>query len=360
MSMHNFVTAANGVVRSKIFIAASITVLAALGVGAALSHTSSTPVIRATPKVTPRATPKVAPKVAPKAAAPATNPLTGLGPLPPGPVIAVTIDDTAAARPSLGVERADVIYIEQAEGGLSRMVAVFASSKPQVEAVRSVRESNPELLADYGRIVLVASGGDSLELAPLDASPLFSSINDRGGVGFHRDSSRAAPYNLVADLAKISTALKTAAGARNVGFTWAVSDPRLTLAPPAAYVNTLVGSTSVSFAWDAKTGLYERTAGGSPLLAASGSPIAKPNVLIQYTQITPDNADVDTAGNPAMYTHTIGTGRVDLFRNGKHVQGTWTRATLSSPTTFADASGKPLLFAPGGVFVVLAGTGAPS
>jgi hypothetical protein len=356
MSTHKFVTAATVVIRSKIFILASVTVVAALVVGAALSHTSSSPLTKPIPKSMPKSTDKVAPLVV----APATNPLTGLGLPPPGPVVAVTIDDTAAGRPSLGVEQADVIYIEQAEGGLSRMVAVFASSKPQVEAVRSVRESNPELLADYGRIVLVASGGDSLELAPLDQSPLYSTINDRGGVGFHRDSSRVAPYNLVANLAQISTAFKTAAGVRNVGFTWAVSDPRLTLAPAAPYVNTLVGSTPVSFAWNAKTGLYERTIGGLPLLAASGSPIAKPNVLIQYTQITSDDADVDTAGNPAMYTHTVGTGKVELFRNGKHIQGTWTRANQKSLTTFADASGKPLWLAPGGTFVVLARANAPS
>jgi hypothetical protein len=354
MSAHRFVTAATGVIRSKIFIGASVLVVAAVVVLAALSHTGSTPVIKVTPKAAVRAPAPRPPVVV------ATNPLTGLGPLPAGPVVAVTIDDTPAARPSLGVQLADVIYIEQAEGGLSRMVAVFASSKPQVEAVRSVRESNPELLAEYGRIVLVASGGDSLELAPLDQSPLFSSINDRGAVGFHRDNSRAAPYNLVANLAQISAAFKTAARVRNVGFTWAASDPRLGLAPAAPFVNTLVGSTPVSFAWDARTGLYERTAGGSPLLAASGAPVAKPNVLIQYTQITPDNADVDTAGNPAIYTHTVGTGAVELFRNGKHIRGTWTRPSLSSPTTFADASGKPLLFAPGGTFMVLVRPGAPS
>lgn len=355
MRTHRLVAAATGVIRSKTFIGASVLVVAALVVGTALSHTGSPPVTKVvTGKAAVRAPAPRPPVVV------ATNPLTGLGPLPAGPVVAVTIDDTAAARPSLGVQLADVIYIEQAEGGRCRMVAVFAPPSPQVEAVRSVRERNPELLAEYGRIVLVASGGDSLELAPLDQSPLFSSINDRGAVGFHRDNSRAAPYNLVANLAQISAAHKAAARVRNVGFTWAVVDPRLALAPAAAYVNTLVGSTPVSFAWDATTGLYERTAGGSPLLGASGAPVAKPNVLIQYTQITPDNADVDTAGSPATNTHTVGTGRVELFRSGKHIRGTWTRPSLSSPTTFADASGKPLLFAPGGTFMVLVGPAAPS
>src|SRR5450631_3091903 len=156
----------------------------------------------------------------------AVNPLTGLAPSPKGPVIGVKLDDTQAGRPSLGLEKADVIYIEEAEGGLSRMLAVYASAKPQVEAVRSVRASDPELLGAYGRIILVASGGGGSALPTLDRSGLWSSINDRNGVGFYRDSSRQAPYNLVSDLAKVSAAIK-GVGVRDVGFTWSAVDPQL-------------------------------------------------------------------------------------------------------------------------------------
>src|SRR4051794_15497924 len=64
---------------------------------------------------------------------PRLNPLTGVGPAPTGPIIAVKVDDTASGRPSRGIDQADVIYIEQAEGGLTRMVAVFGTHLPVVE-----------------------------------------------------------------------------------------------------------------------------------------------------------------------------------------------------------------------------------
>jgi hypothetical protein len=108
------------------------------------------------------------------------------------------------------------------------------------------------------------------------------------------------------------------------------------------------------------TARYVRTVDGHPLLVASGAPVAKPNVLVQYCQITPDRSDVDVKGNPSMYTHTMGTGRLVLFRNGKRVNGTWSRPSNEARTTFRDASGKQLLFAPGGTFVVLVGPGAPA
>ena len=289
----------------------------------------------------------------------ATNPLTGVGAPPSGPVVAVKLDDTAAGRPSLGLEKADVIYIEEAEGGLSRMLAVYASVKPQVEAVRSVRTSDPELVGAYGKIILVASGGGGNALPTLDRSGLWSSINDRGQGGFSRDPARSAPYNLVADLATISAAIK-GEGVRNVGFTWATHDPRLATAKAAPTVNTLVGSTSVDFVWNAQLGRYVRSIGGQLLLAASGAPVAKPNVLVQYCNVNPDRSDIDVNGNPSMFTTTVGNGRVVLFRNGKRMEGTWSRPSNGARTVFKDAAGKPLLLAPGGTFVVLVRPGAPA
>jgi hypothetical protein len=300
----------------------------------------------------PTAFPRVVPTVA------GTNPLTGIGGLPKGPVIAVKVDDTAGGLPSMGLEQADVIYIEEAEGGLSRMVAVFAGAKPRVRAVRSVRSSDPELLGQYGRIILVASGGGGQSLPDLDRSPLRSSIFDRGQVGFTRDQSRPGPYNVVSDLAKVSAAIK-ADGVRNVGFTWAAGDPRLARAKSAATVSTRVGTTPVGFVWDAKLARYVRTIGGQRILAASGAPVAKPNVLVQFCQVRADRSDVDVNGNPSAYTKSVGSGRVVLFRNGKRIEGTWSRSTVNAPTKFTDAAGKALLLAPGGTFVALVRPGTP-
>ena len=266
------------------------------------------------------------------------------------------MDDTAAGRPSLGLEKADVIYIEEVEGGLTRMVAVFASAKPKVRAVRSIRSSDPELLGQYGRIIAVASGGGHKALQALDSSTLHSVINDRGQAGFFRDHSRPAPYNLVADLAKVGATVK-GDGVRNVGFTWAASDPQLAGAKLAATVNTRVGSTRLDFVWDAKLARYVRTVDGRRVLTGSDAPVAKPNVLVQFCQIKPDRTDHDVNGNPTMFTKSVGSGRVVLFRNGKRIEGTWARSSISAPTTFTDVAGNPLLFAPGGTFVALARAG---
>ncbi|HTZ45610.1 MAG TPA: DUF3048 domain-containing protein [Jatrophihabitans sp.] len=315
----------------------------------------------AAPTVTPSSSSvSASPTPAPTTARPMArlNPLTGVGPAPAGPVLAVKIDDTANGRPSRGIDQADVLYIEQAEGGLTRMVAVFGTHKPVVEAVRSVRASDAELLEQYGPITLVASGGGGDSLTTLDRSIVKGVINDRGGPGFSRDANRPAPYNLQSNLAQVAAAVNTG-GSKPIGFTFARTDPQLAHAAAAPAVNTVVGSTAVSFAWEPTIGKYVRTIGGQHLAAADGALVASPNVLVQLCQVSVNPNDVDVEGNPSQFTHSVGSGTVVLFRNGKRITGRWKRANAASGTTFTDLSGKPLLMAPGGAIVVLATVGAP-
>jgi Protein of unknown function (DUF3048) N-terminal domain/Protein of unknown function (DUF3048) C-terminal domain len=314
-----------------------------------------------TPTPTPTPTPTQKPKPPPKPKPKPVNPLTGIGAPPKGPVIAVKIDNVADARPQVGLNAADVIYVEQAEGGLTRLLAVYASYKPRTVApVRSVRNADPELLAQYGKIVLAFSGGAGGPLATFRRSGLVDgSSNARGGL-YRRLSNKPAPHNLAVDLYLLGKALPAAAGARNVGFGWALRDPRLLKARHIRWFTLRMGSTTLSYSYDAAHQRFVATGPGGALVRdAAGQPLAKPNVLIQFCPTTVDRGDVDVAGNPASYTHTIGHGRALLFRDGRVIDGTWQRGSAIAPTQFLDKSGKPMLLRPGGTWVLLAPTNSP-
>ena len=47
-------------------------------------------------------------------------------------------------------------------------------------------------------------------------------------------------------------------------------------------------------------------------------------------------------------------GAVDVLRDGKRWTGTWSRSSPNAPTTYTGADGKPLTFATGPVWVLLA------
>ena len=304
-----------------------------------------------TPSATP--TPKPKPKPKPKP----VNPLTGIGGPPKGPVIGVKIDDTGSGRPQRGIERADIVYVEQAEGGLTRLLAVFATHKPVVEAVRSVRASDPELLSQYGPITLVASGGGGDSLPTLRKSILHGVINDSGGPGFSRDGGRGAPYNLTSNLSQVSRAVHSG-GSKDIGFDWKAK-PGLGAKPKATSVRAVVGGTPVTFHWSPGRGRYVRVIDGSQQRAASGALISTANVIVQYCRVSANHRDIDVTGNPSQYTHSVGHGHVAVFRNGHRIEGTWTRAKESSGTTLLDTHHKPITLAPGGAWVVLVAKGSP-
>jgi hypothetical protein len=289
------------------------------------------------------------------------NPLTGRLGVPTGPVIAVKIDNTAAARPQVGLESADVVYVEQVEGGATRLVAVFASHRPRrVEPVRSVRNSDPELLVSYGRVALAYSGGAGRPLATLHRSPLIDASPATKGFAYHRDGGRHAPYNLVVDLTRLATGLsRVVARVRDVGFRWAGADPRLARGMRANRVSAVVGVTLVTFRWDGPHSRWVLAGSdGSIRRSASGVPLGAPNVIFQFCSVTIDRTDVDVLGTPSRYTHTVGTGPAMLFRDGRRLTGRWIRPGARSGTRFVDRAGHDLLLRPGGVWVVLVATGA--
>src|SRR5436305_2379329 len=73
------------------------------------------------------------------------NPLTGLKTYTPQDwqsrrVLAVKIGNSSAERPQSGLDRADVVYEELVEGGITRFMALFlTNSVDRVGPVRSVR-----------------------------------------------------------------------------------------------------------------------------------------------------------------------------------------------------------------------------
>jgi hypothetical protein len=289
-------------------------------------------------------------------AGPPINPLTGEAPSN-NSVVAVKIDDTAAGRPQRGIDKADIVYIEQVEGGLTRLLAVFNTTLPIVEPVRSTRVGDPEIALQFGPIVYVASGGSQGELKPLDASPLKTAINDRGDPGFTRDINRPAPFNLAANLASIAARLK-GPKAKDFGMVWSGKVTN-TGSVAGATVNTKVGGTQVTFKWDPARHQYVREIDGAVQKATDGKVIATPNVVVQFCQVTTFMGDIDQSGSPAKVTHTTGRGKVAVFRNGRRIDGTWHRAAVGDGTTLTDASGKPITLAPGGAWFVLVATGTP-
>jgi Protein of unknown function (DUF3048) N-terminal domain/Protein of unknown function (DUF3048) C-terminal domain len=271
------------------------------------------------------------------------------GPLLDAPVIGVKIDNTAAGFPQYGVSAADIVYVEQVEGGLTRLLAMFHSNLPtDVAAVRSVRTTDAELLPMYGTPALVFSGGAGGPLTELAKQPIVNAA----GVGTWRSGNAPAPYNVHADLQQVNAQLAPLAPPKDIGFAFADTDPRLDAAPSITSIKARFQAARAEFAYNGSR--YDVLRGGEPTRDVQGGPIQADNVLVQNVFAEPDGTR-DSVGSPSYFSRTIGTGTFTLFRDGKAITGTWTRPWYDAPTAFLDGSGAPVPFKPGKTWVVLAG-----
>jgi hypothetical protein len=314
------------------------------------------PVAPPTAIPTQSATPTTAgPSPAPTANA-LRSPLTGLPVRRLAPVLAVKIDNTRRAHPQAGLTAADVVYVEQVEGGLTRLLAVFSSRLPRILGpVRSARVSDPELLRPYGPVAFAYSGANSAFVPILRKAPLRLLSNDDGGRGYRRVSGHRAPYNLFADPRALLARAPKAATARDIGF-------RFGPAPPGgrrvASARAIYPAARVSWAWSRSGRRWVVSMDDRPDLAAEGGRLGAPTMVVQLVK-TERSRYGDRFGGVTPLLRTVGQGKAYVFRDGRMYAGTWSRQTVSAGTRFVQADGTPMTFAPGPVWVLLADQARP-
>ncbi|MFF7790559.1 DUF3048 domain-containing protein [Streptomyces sp. NPDC007991] len=265
-------------------------------------------------------------------------------------VLAVKLDNAAAARPHTGVDAADVVYAEQVEGGLSRLMAVYATRLPKaVGPVRSARESDLELLRQFDRPILAFSGAQKKLLPLIDKAPLQAKTPGDAPDAYFRGSGKPAPHNLYLRPERLlpkapgPAALTTGFryGAAPAGGTATTSQ---TVRYPAA---------RFTFTWSDSRDRWLVGMDGAPATTADGKRMAAATVVVQYVKVRASDFR-DFLGNNTPYTETVGSGKARVLRDGRAYDVHWKREHATDGTAFTTGDGTPVNFAKGQVWVVYA------
>ena len=272
-----------------------------------------------------------------------------------GPILAVKIDDTSLARPQIGLEEADVVYIEQVEGGLTRLAAIFSSSIPQrIGPIRSARISDIDILAQYGKVVFAFSGAQRAILTIISNSNLWDYGAQRSSpVIYTRDETRRSPYDMVLRsdllLEKVDNDGRDVAVSKSVGWNFGQ-------APQGG-----VAIESVSLRWPASK--YEASwskaeqrwllsNGGVANFATSGKQLGPTTFVIQNVEMS-DSIFRGSDGSYTPLSETVGTGTGYILRDGRSFKANWSRPMAESGTSWTLADGSEIKFAPGSIWVAL-------
>jgi hypothetical protein len=287
----------------------------------------------------------------------AACPLSGLpapaGGVPERPAMAVKIDNYPAARPQSGLDKADVVFEEPVEGGITRYAAVFQCNDASlIGPVRSARNIDVGILGQLGNPLLAHVGGINPVIANIVASPIVNvDIGLSNSLMIH-PAGKVPPdsdYTSTALMYGTHPAMKTAPQPL---FTYSSVAPA---GSPVSSVNINYSSTSnVTWKYNPSLHAFQRFYNGTtPDLLADGNQNAAANVVVQYVQTTYGPWLENNMGGlevqADLYPDASGTAVV--YRDGVAVPATWHRSTLGSPTQFVDGAGNVIPMQPGQTWV---------
>lgn len=269
---------------------------------------------------------------------------------PDRPALAVKIDNVPAARPQAGINQADIVFVEEVEGGLTRLAAVFHSQGADVVGpVRSMRTGDFGLLAQLNAPLFANSGGNRGARAALAGSSLVDVGVNAANEFYYRDRERRAPHNLFTNAFNLWVAGGEIGGAATPSPIFQFRAPGQAAPDGAREISGVsidYGATTVDYAWNGSG--WERTQDGEPTVDTAGIRVAPTTVVVQFVDYVPSQAD---ASSPEAVT--TGDGQAWILTDGQLVESTWSRAGLAEQTDYKLASGSEVPILPGRTWVEL-------
>lgn len=304
------------------------------------------------------------------------NPLTGLeirsetvGKRP----VAVMVENSPAARPQWGLSTPDIVVEGLAEGGITRMMWLYADAKdmPKVGPTRSARHDYVEIAEGFDAIYVHFGGSvyayDTLQKDKVD--DIDGTKAD--GKYFARDKSRntAVEHTAYTTGENIQNAISEKGLRTDIkdanAYPFSFAAEKQTLSGGACnsvlavFSGTQKSGYTHTFKYNAEDGLYYNYMNTSEMKDANGSTMAVSNVLILYTGISnvqgsdKGHVDWDLQGGNGVYVS-----------NGTYQNIKWSKGTASNPNSplkLTDESGNVLKLNTGKMwigFVPAANSGA--
>ncbi|MCD7947247.1 MAG: DUF3048 domain-containing protein [Oscillospiraceae bacterium] len=281
--------------------------------------------------------------------------------------VAIMLNNLKQAMPQLGQSQADIIYEVLAEGGITRMLAVYQSVE-DVEMIGSVRSARPYYLE-------LALGHDAIYLHAGGSPDAYTKIRQWGvdamdGVNgpysgqtpesnlFWRDAARKKANGLEHSMVTTGTAIERTLAASSYRLTHAdgysyemqfAADgtpqdgvDAAVLTVPYSYYKTGV------FTYDSDAGLYWVEEYGAPYVDGNtDEQIGVTNVLVLRTACNAISGD--SAGRITVDLSGSGTGYYAC--GGQLIDIVWSKSYPDGQLYYEDLDGNPIVFGAGRTYV---------
>lgn len=241
--------------------------------------------------------------------------------------VAVMINNAPAARPQSGLSQADQIYEVLAEGGITRLVAIFQSegSIETVGPIRSIRPYLIELGESYGSILAHAGGSQAAySILQNEDKPYLDEISNAGSYYF-RSNDRKAPHNLYSSIDQLrEAAAKRGYDKDNRSPVYSFMDEGAQIEGEQALhfdITYLKNSSyQVSYDYDDSTSSYVRSVEGKEDMDANnGNSLSASNIIV----LSAAHKVLDDVGRLSI--DLTSGGDAMLFQKGKVIHAKWSK-----------------------------------
>lgn len=319
--------------------------------------------------------------------------------------LGIMIENHEDARPQSGLSSADVIYEAVAEGGITRFIAIYyCQDAGFVGPIRSARTYFLDFVSEYGNYPLYVhvggancneeTGSGCANGAPADAlgqierygwgvggfgndmnqfslaCPIICRYEDRLG---RPTATEHTMYSTTQKLWNFAAKSRNLSNVDKDGVAWDKTFVSYTFEEEAPLSNR--GESQfvhlefwegyrqyfVDWNYDKASNSYKRVndGGQAHLDFNTKKQLETKNLIILSMQESNANDGYDN--NLHLLYKTKGTGKATIFKNGKRINGTWSKKDRLSRLLVFDSSGKPVIFNRGTLwFEILPTTGVLS
>ena len=278
------------------------------------------------------------------------------------PAVSCKVDNAPAGRPQFNLNKADIVHVQMVEGGLTRLLVTWHSQPvDKVGPVRSVRPMDADIAAAFGGIFCYSGGVDMFIALLQDTSLYLADENTQQSVkpnSFSRTPERFAPHNMVVDMGLLQSQHEDLASPQSIFNYAAFLDETKDYEPASA--SSGKATTDLTIEYPDATSYWKGDGSGNLLRSQDGEPhmdgvseeqVKAKNVVVLEVQI--DSSIRDARYGVIPKTIMVGSGKVWVFVDGKHIEGTWSKATQTSPIELLDSTGAVIKLAPGNTWVEL-------
>ncbi len=246
--------------------------------------------------------------------------------------LAVMIDNHSEARPPSGLSKANIVFEAEAEGGITRYLAIFASGNkiPEIGPIRSARPYFIDWAHEFSALYAHV-GGSPEALVKIKQDNIFDINEFYNEHYFWRGDHLNMPHNVFSSSEKLRAYIQDKNLQEGKFFPWEFKDDKNKKDLPLSSkisIKFKLDVYAVKWVFDNENNNYIRYQNKKSHNTRSGEVIKAKNIIIQYA----DAEEIDDELRLSM--KVTGEGEALLCFDGECQEASWKKKTKTSRTRY--------------------------